>query len=918
MRKKLIEVALPLEAINRESGREKNPFLKGHPRALHIWWARRPLAACRAVLFASLVDDPSSRPDLYPTEEAQERARADLFDLIERMVTWESFRDPHLQRDVADALRKAGVAVDKFTVADPFCGGGSIPIEAQRLGLSAYAADLNPVPVLITRALVDIPARFKLRAPVSSRAQQLTTGHAGETATSVLADDIRHYGERVVEDARRHLDPLYPSASVDSSPSAWIWTRTVVCPNPACRADSPLVRTFGLSTKKGREARAVAVVDGASRSVTFEVMRDAAKPDTGTVSRRGARCLACDATISFEHIRRESRAGRLGVRLLATVVETPTGRSFASPTPEEERAGQLQLDSDAWVPTGDIVDNPGHTNVYRYGMTTWADLYTPRQLAALNVLCDAITSIREEIIRDATSAELGDSTDRPDAGGSGPVAYADAIVTYLALALSRFTDFSNALCSWDAGNTNLRQLFARQALPMSWDYVETRVVDGVVSYSSAVGWAASAIEGLNPHAPGQVVQRDAATSHLPEGSLVCTDPPYYDNIGYADLADFFYVWLRRVLAPISPDLFSTLLTPKREELVASAFRFTGGRDEARIHFEEGLHAAFRQVRVAQHPDFPFTLFYAFKQSETDAIDGSTASTGWETMLQGLLDAGFSVTGTWPMRTEQRQRAVAAGSNALASSIVLVCRPRPVDAPLATRREFVNALRSELPEAITSLQHSNIAPVDLAQASIGPGMAIYSRYQRVIEADGTRLSVRTALALINQALDELLAQQEGDFDTETRWAIAWFEQFGMNEGDFGVAETLSKAKNTALNGLVEAGILHSRRGKVRLLDRHELLEQWDPATDTRLTVWEIVQYLARSLERDGEMPTAGILRRIGGLAEPARELAYRLYSLCERKGWTQEAISYNALVVAWPELVRLAGERGRGEQVELEI
>jgi putative DNA methylase len=902
--RKLIEVALPLEAINEQSAREKNPFLRGHPRALHMWWARRPLASCRAVLFASLVDDPSARPDLYPTEEAQDEARAGLLALIERLVTWDALADPDLRDAVAAALERSGIDPREVTVADPFCGGGSIPIEAQRLGVRAYAADLNPVPVLITRALADLPARFELGAPVSGAGEALAAD-AARAAPMALAADIRHYGDVVSGRAREAVAGLYPAEPDGRSPSAWIWARTVTCPNPACRADAPLVRSFALSTKRGRRARVVPAVDRAARDVSFAVALDDEPADAGTVARRGARCLVCQTTIPFEHIRAESRAGRLGRRLMASVIDAPRSRTFASGTPVQEQAADVPADGAAWRPTGDIVDNPGHTNVYRYGMTTWGDLYTDRQVRALDLLCTEIVRIADDLERDARSAGVGDDDRGLEDGGTGARAYAEAIVTYLALALSRFTDFSNALCSWDAGNTNFRQLFARQALPMAWDYAETRVVDGVVSFGSAVEWTAGAVAGVRPAAPAEVQQRDAASGPLPHNAVVCTDPPYYDNIGYADLADFFYVWLRRILGRVSPDLFSTLLTPKSEELVASAFRFEGGRDEARRHFEAGLHAAFRRIRDAQHPDFPFTLFYAFKQTETDSADGSTASTGWETMLQGLIDAGFSITGTWPVRTEQRQRAVAAGSNALASSIVLACRPRSVGAPPATRREFVNALRAELPPAIRSLQHSNIAPVDLAQASIGPGMAVYTRFARVVEADGRTMTVRQALGLINQALDELLAAQEGDFDADTRWAIAWFAQYGFNDGPYGDAETLSTAKNTSVGGLVASRVVASRAGRVRLLDRGELPGDWAATTDGRLTVWELVQHLIRGLADLGEDRAADLLRTVGGLAEPARELAYRLYSVCERKRWTEEALALNALIVAWPHLAELA-------------
>ncbi len=431
----------------------------------------------------------------------------------------------------------------------------------------------------------------------------------------------------------------------------------------------------------------------------------------------------------------------------------------------------------------------------------------------------------------------------------------------------------------------------------------------------AINWIAEVIDAA-PAAQDATVRPLDATSSIDgvKSPVISTDPPYYDNIGYADLSDFFYVWLRRSLEEIYPDLFATVLTPKSAELVATPYRFEGGKDEAKEFFEQGLAKMFSRMHAAQHPDYPLTLFYAFKQAESQG-DGEIASTGWETMLTGLLKSGFAITGTWPMRSERSGRSVAIGTNALASSIVLVCRPRPQDAPRTTRREFILSLKQELPNAIRQLQQENIAPVDLAQAVIGPGMAIFSRYREVLEADGSPMTVRTALALINQEIDEILAGQEADFDPETRWAVTWFEQHGFGQGQFGDAETISKAKNTSVSGLVEAGILEAGGGKVRLLRMDELDPDWDPSRDKRLTVWEVTHHLIRVLDEGGEEEAARLLRKVGPVAGVARDLAYRLYQICERKGWAQEAIFYNALVVSWPEMKRLA-ERERVEEPEL--
>jgi len=397
------------------------------------------------------------------------------------------------------------------------------------------------------------------------------------------------------------------------------------------------------------------------------------------------------------------------------------------------------------------------------------------------------------------------------------------------------------------------------------------------------------------------LQADASAQKLSTNKVISSDPPYYDNIGYADLSDFFYIWQRRSLRAIYPELFATLAIPKTEELVASPYRH-GNKQKAEKFFLDGMTRAMQRLAEQAHPAFPVTIYYAFKQAEKKA-DGGTSSTGWETFLEAVLEAGFAISGTWPMRTENSSRMIGQGTNALASSIVLVCRRRAAEAPVATRREFISALQEELPVAFSHLKESNIAPVDLAQAAIGPGMAIYTRFRRVVDAEGNSLPVREALALINQVLDEILAEAEGDIDADSRWALAWFEQFGFAEGDFGTAETLSKAKNTSVAGLVEAGIILSQGGKVRLLRPEELPADWEPESDKRLTVWELTHHLIRVLA-EGESVAAELAVKMGGRAENARDLAYRLYNLCERQQRAAEALAYNSLILSWPEIKRL--------------
>jgi putative DNA methylase len=896
--KKLIEVALPLEAINRESAREKS-IRHGHPSTLHLWWARRPLAACRAVLFASIVDDPSSRPEEFPTEEDQERERQRLFRIIEELVKWENTTNETVLEAARGEIRKATDGKPP-PLLDPFCGGGSIPLEAQRLGLEAHASDLNPVAVLITKALIEIPPKFAGKPPVNPEAHEKLAHGATWEGAQGLAEDVRYYGKWMRDQAFERIGHLYPKAKLpdggEATVIAWLWARTVKCPNPACGAATPLLRSFALSKKKGREWHVHPIVDG--RSVRFEV-RGGKDSTEGTVSRRGARCLFCGTAVPFDHVRAEGRAHRLQVRMTSIITEGERGRMYLTVDGEHERIA-AEAKPPEGAPETDLPDQALGFRVQAYGMTKHRDLFTPRQLVALTMFSGLVDQARERILADC-----------------GDEACADAIATYLAFAVDRGANYWSSLTPW--GGDFIVQTFGRQALAMVWDFAEGNPFsESTGNWGGAIEWIAKCLEVCIPDASfGQAKQLNAQASiNGVRDPLICTDPPYYDNIGYADLSDYFYVWLRRSIGSRYNDLFSTLLTPKSQELVATPFRFGGDRDRAEEFFESGLKQAFERMSEAQDSDYPLTLFYAFKQAES--TDGAIASTGWDAMLTGLLESGYSVTGTWPVRSE-RDQGLKTGTNVLASSIVLVCRPRPVDAAIATRRELVGALRAELPTALKQLQHGNIAPVDLAQAAIGPGMAVFSRYAKVLEADGQPMRVRSALALINQTLDEILAEQEGDFDADTRFAVTWFEQRGFEEGPYGEADVLARAKNTSTGGLEEAGILISRAGKVRLLRRDELLADWDPVTDRRPTVWEAAHYLARRLESGGEEAAAELLRRLGGLGETARELAYRLYMTSERRGWAQEAFVYNALVVAWPEIARrVAGTPEAEAQQALEV
>ncbi len=1435
-RKKLIEVALPLDAINTASAREKS-IRHGHPSTLHLWWARRPLATARAVIFAQMVDDPSASPDLFPTEADQEKERERLFGILKELVLWKNTANEKLLERARAEIRKswrrscvdnaghprAGELFDPDKLPafhDPFAGGGALPLEAQRLGLEAHASDLNPVAVLINKAMIEIPPKFAGRPPVNPEArakylrtresdlnkpllgarasrphkawhsrgylphldqpeiiQSVTfrladsipadvvvgwknelaltgkeaasdprcaelrdrieryagqghgacwlrdgrvadqvenallhfdgvryrllawvimpnhvhalietmsgfplegvihswksftakkinrilgrsgqvweqdyfdryirdekhlatvldyieqnpvkaglvdsahewrwssaTRHADETKlegvrkrradetehrgvgkehadkTSALpglwtgaqglAEDVRYYGKWMRDEAEKRIGHLYPKIEVTAEMAkerpdlkhyvdrkltviAWLWARTVKSPNPAfADVEVPLASTFMLSTKKGKEAYVEPVIEGRGYRFTVKV---GLPPDAGV--KRGTKsggsgssflCLMSGVPMPFEYLRSEAKAGRMGARFMAVVAEGDRGRVYLTPTEEHEAIAQSAMPSD--VPETDLPARALGFRVQEYGMTKWRDLFTPRQLVALTTFSNLVAEAMERVKRDylgsrasrprreqdaldpgvsgsrpgrgqdaldprtSTSGvapssryhrtrlphfeagevpqhvcfrladslpqhllqqweqELGrlpgaehqkrrrieealdqghgacwlrrpeiaalvrdalryfegdlyrlhgwvvmpnhvhvlvtplgdhslsgivhswksdtanqankvlersgefwyeDYFDRfmrdedhfattldyirwnpvkaglctepedwewtsyntwnsprerghpalngddetpgqPDDetplrdGGAGATAYAEVAGVYLALSLNKVGDRSSTICGWDNTRDSIRNTFGRQAIPMVWDFAESNTFSrSTGSLLNAIDQTARTMALLPYGATGLSSQADAQSQRLSAESIVSTDPPYYDNVGYADLSDFFYVWLRRTVRSIYPDLFATLAVPKAEELVATPYRH-GSKEKAETFFLDGMEQAMRRLVEQAHPGFPVSIYYAFKQSETKG-DSGISSTGWETFLDAVIRAGFAVTGTWPMRTELSNRMVGLGTNVLASSIVLVCRKRPADAPLATRREFVAALRDELPVALAYLQSGNIAPVDLAQAAIGPGMAIYTRYARVLDAEGKPVSVREALALINQTLDEVLAEQEGEFDADSRWALAWFEQQGFGEGEYGVAETLSKAKNTSIAGIVDGGILASRGGKVRLLRPDELASDWNPTTDARLTVWEAVHHLVHALESGGESAAATLVRQLGGVAETARELAYRLYTVCERKNRADEARAYNGLVQSWPEIAHLSRKKALAEQSEI--
>ena len=944
-KKKLIEVALPLDAINAASKREKS-IRHGHPSTLHLWWARRPLAAARAVIFAQMVDDPSANPDLFPTGRAQERERQRLFRIIEDLVKWENTTNEAVLERARDEIwqswRRACAenadhprAKELFNrrllpaFHDPFAGGGSLPLEAQRLGLEAHASDLNPVAVLINKAMIEIPPKFAGRPPVNPEArgdrrllQRTWRGAEG------LAEDVRYYGRWMRNEAEKRIGHLYPKVRVtaemaqdrpdlapyvdrDLTVIAWLWARTV---NPAfADVDVPLASTFILSKKDKKKAYVEPTIEDGGYRFTVKTGSpgDPASTNAGTkVGRASFVCLVSGSPIPTAYIKAEGQAGRIGARLMAIVAEGDRGRVYLAPTSEHEGL-PLRTKPTEWRPEGDVPARLTGGTCVPYGLDEWWKLFTPRQLVALTTFSDLVSAAIERAQQDAVAAGISDDGAPLRDGGTGATGYSEAVGVYLAFVLSKQADLGNSLCRWEPNAQCPRQLFGRQAIPMVWDYAEGNPLgesSGAwnVLLGGLVRAFSRAFAATADSSPGYAEQADVAAQDLSEEKVISTDPPYFDNIGYADLSDFFYLWFRRHLRSMFPEFFTTLAVPKSEELVANPYRH-GSNENAEVFFLSGMTRAMQRFADQGHPAFPVTIYYAFKQSERTSVAGG-ASTGWETFLEAVVVAGFSVSGTWPMRTENATRLVGMGTNALSSSIVMACRPRAADARIATRREFQAALRSEFPAALAHLQRSNIAPVDLAQASIGPGMAVFTRYRQVLNADSTAMSVRDALALINATLDEVLAEQEGDFDADSRWALAWFEQLGFTEGDYGLAETLSKAKNTSVDGLVRAGIVESRRGTVRLFQPDELDPDWNPAADRRLTVWEMTHHLIRALESGGEPDAAVLAATLGSQAETARDLAYRLYTVSERRKRAADALQYNGLVQSWPEIVRIAGDQ----------
>ena len=956
--KKLIEVALPLDKINAACAYEKMPGIGAHPRGIHLWWARRPLAAARAVIFAQMVNDPGYERHLgrgvNMEKAAQERER--LFKIIEDLVKWGNTNNEEvLARARAEiwkswretcALNKGHPqAAELFNpdqlpaFYDPFAGGGALPLEAQRLGLEAWASDLNPVAVTINKAMIEIPPRFANRPPVGPLPKGQKQGKLVEdwSGTKGLAEDVRRYGAWMRAEAEKRIGHLYPKIEITAemvadrpdlkhllgeqlTVIAWLWARTVKSPNPAfSHAEVPLVSTFVLSSKEGKEAYVEPVVEGDRYRFTINMGKPTEVAKTGTKFARGAnfKCLLSSSPIEANYIRSEAQSGRMGVRLMAIIAEGTRGRIYCAPIPGHETVPLTAKPE--WKPTLKV-PTPCHDvdRLPMYGMPTWGDAFTPRQLVALTTFSDLVQEAIEKCRQDALAAGMAADNLGLDDGGSSATAYAQAVGVYLAFAVDRCADFSNSFTRWVPGNQKVMNLYGKQAIAMTWDFPEAAILHNTVGgFETATSFIADCIKTLpQGHTnTALALQADASSSHLSSIKVVSTDPPYYDNIGYADLSDFFYVWLRRALKSVLPSLFATLAVPKAEELVATPYRH-GTKEKAEAFFLDGMTRTIRNLADRAHPAFPVTIYYAFKQTETKN-NSATSSTGWETFLQAVISAGFAITGTWPMRSEQSVRMVSINTNALASSIVLVCRKRDPDAPPISRREFLRELNAVLPEALEDMTrggiNSPVAPVDLSQAIIGPGMAIFSQYAAVLEADGTPMSVRTALQHINRFL------AEDDFDRDTQFCLHWFETHGWAIGKYGDADTLARAKGTSPDGLAEAGVVASGKGVVRLLRWAELPQDWSPVQDTRTPIWEALHQLIRALNQDGEVAAGALLAPMPTRGEAIRALAYRLYTLCERQGWSEDARAYNELITAWSGIEQAASEAGlHGAQTQLEL
>ncbi len=876
-KKKLIEVALPLEEINKISK------TKGYHTKIHLWWARRPLSTCQAVILASLIDDPGN---YLPLKQANNERKK----LYKKIINFITKNDSRSKKEIQNILNKStnGNLPKLF---DPFSGGGTIPLAGQIIGLESYGNDLNPIAVLISKCLIEFPYKLLNMGPINHASHNNELKKKWNKLEGFI-EDLIYYGKYLNNLVRNDIIKYYPSIDGNNNKEiiGWLWARTVKCPNPACNVYTPLIKNWNLSTKKGNPYSLFPTINKKMKVIDFGVQNKESELKS-TIGRTGGICVSCGATLSLKYIRSEGKSNRIKNKLTSMVINNGKNKYFIEP--DKSQSTILKKININWIPETEIPFNPQYLPTPNYGMKKFSDLFTIRQKLLITTFVDNLNKIEKKLKDDFNNLNDSKISNIDD--------YSRLIITYLALAINKLAENNNSLCRWRPDHQRYEGLFARQAIPMVWDFAENNPFQKDNNqFNKYVANISDTLKQL-PAIKGEVYNYNSSVKFgiNEKDILISTDPPYYDNIGYSDLSDFFYIWLRKSLSRFYPDLFATLNTPKNEELVANKYRFKGDKKLAEDHFYNGMLNTFSLIYDHQDPEFPLTIHYAFKQAEKSRNEEDLIfSTGWDTFLSGILDSKFQIVGTWPIRTETGGRMRSIGSNALASSIVIVCRKRDESAPISTRREFIKQLKKELPPALKNLQEAGIAPVDMAQSAIGPGMAVFSRYSKVLEADGNEMSVRTALQIINQELDGFLTEQESDMDKETRFCIAWYEQFGWKEGPFGDANTLANAKGSAVNALESAEVTIAKAGKVRLLKRSELKETWDPTKDKKLTVWECVQHLIKILEEKGEDKASEIFRKLGGLSDSVKELTYRLYSLSEKKRWTEDGIAYNSLISSW--------------------
>lgn len=905
MKKKLIEVALPLDAINEASAREKS-IRHGHPSTLHLWWARRPLATARAVIFASMIDDPSECPEKFPTAESQEKERQRLFKIIEEIIKWENSGNEEIFSKALDEIKNS-VGENLPAVFDPFAGGGTIPLEAQRLGLNSFASDLNPVAVMINKAMIELPAKFKNLPPVNPDSKKTIGNESDWHGSDGLAEDILYYGKLLKTLAFEKIGNLYPQIfspehKKDFTVIAWLWARTVTCSNPACRHHMPLVHSFKLSAKQNIFVNPI--VDG--EEIKFEICSGEKNIPEGTVSRNGAKCLFCGSLVPLSHVRAEAKAGRMSAKLMAIVAEGKNGRIYLSPTDEHEKIADVEKPDEF---LGELPEKALGFRVQEYGITEWNQLFTNRQLKALITFGNLISEIQSQIIEDGGTED-----------------YSNAVAVYLAFLIDRMAEYNSSGCSMNISVENIRGIFGRQAVPMVWDYAESNPFSqSSGSLEKTLKWITETFKYLPTKKISEVNRHSALKKFSFEKPvIVSSDPPYYDNIGYANLSEFFYVWMRRPLKKIYPELFLRMNFPKDEEVIAEPARFNGNKEAAKKFFEDGMFQALQNIYEIADENFPVTIYYAFKQQDSE--DDGSASTGWETMLNAIIRAGFQITATLPMRTEMKSRMRSHDSNALASSIVLACRKRPPENKNCDKGSFLQKLKTELKISLEKMKNANIAPVDMAQAAIGPGIGIYSRYEKITDMNDNALTVRDALKIINAEVAEILGNPAGKFDAASQFCVDLFAQKAFNEISFGEADVLARAKNISVSKLEELGAVISARGRVRLTDRDEmnltdenrhLNKNFVKKLSETKCAWLWLQGLVKVFGKAGNEGAAELLVKFSGGEETLKNLAYLLYDICEKKSWAKEGTGYNEIVVEWNTILEKSMEYRQNKSTEEE-